>query len=201
MAQQFSDRCQRLRTLQSGIIARWQAADVGLHPNTITALLRNGRWQRLGWGVYATYAGEPSRLSVLWAAVLEAGPRAILSHESAAELDGLICGPNALVHVTVPRQNHIAPIHGVVIHRSARIEQARHPSLAPPRTMIEETVLDLSQAADGLDAAVSWLRTACQHDFTTPARLRMRLEMRKKLRWRHELTKALEDLANPARSA
>jgi hypothetical protein len=46
------------------------------------------RWRRLHPGVYAAFSGQPGRDPVLWAAVLRAGPRAILSHETAAELHG-----------------------------------------------------------------------------------------------------------------
>ncbi len=195
MGQQLSNRCQKLLALQRGVIARWQAPAVGLDPNTIMTRLRNGRWQRLGWGVYATYTGEPSRASVLWAAVLRAGPQAILSYETAAELDGLDRGPGPVIHVTVPRLRHIAAIRGVVIHRSDRSEQARHPGLMPPRTMIEETVLDLTQAAGTFDGALYWVSRACQRELTKPALLRMRMDMRRKLRWRAELGGALSDIA------
>ncbi len=198
---QLSDRCHELLALQSGVIARRQAIAVSLDPNTIIALLRNGEWQRLGWGVYAAYTGEPSRESVLWAAVLRAGPRAILSHGTAAELAGLVPGPSPLIHVTVPRMRHIAPVHGVVIHRSARIEQARHPVLTPPRTMIEETVLDLAQADGTFDDAFHWVSRACQRGLTTPALLRKRMDMRKKLRWRAQIVEALGHLANGGRPA
>ncbi len=201
MAQQLSDRCHELLALQSGVIARLQAIAVRLDPNTIIALLRNGEWQRLGWGVYAAYPGEPSRESVLWAAVLRAGPRAILSLWTAAELDGLVPGPSPLIHVTVPRMQHTAPVQGVVIHRSARIEQARHPVLTPPRTMIEETVLDLAQAGGTFDAAFHWVSRACQREFTTPVLLRRRMDMRKKLRWRAQIADALGDLANGGQSS
>lgn len=87
--QQFPESCRMLLEAQHGVIARWQAADAGLSINTIEARLRSGRWRSPQRGVYAIFTGEPPRIALLWAAVLRAGPRAILSHESAAELDGL----------------------------------------------------------------------------------------------------------------
>ncbi len=201
MRQQLSDRCRKLLAVQCGVIARWQATAVGLDANTIITRVRSGRWRRLGWGVYATYTGEPSRTAVLWAAVLGAGPRAILSHETAAELDGLAHGVSAPVHVTVPRQQHIDARREVAIHRSDRIQQTRHPSLTPPRTMIEETVLDLTQASGTFDDAFSWVSRACQRGLTTPTLLGMRMHMRKKMRWRAELSEAFPDVGSGAHSA
>ena len=46
--------------------------------------MRSGRWQRLQRGVYATFSGEPTRQTALWAALLRAGPGAVLSHQTAA---------------------------------------------------------------------------------------------------------------------
>ncbi len=201
MRQQLSDRGRKLLAVQCGVIARWQATAVGLDANTIITRVRSGRWRRLGWGVYATYTGEPSRTAVLWAAVLGAGPRAILSHETAAELDGLAHGVSAPVHVTVPRQQHIDARREVAIHRSDRIQQTRHPSLTPPRTMIEETVLDLTQASGTFDDAFSWVSRACQRGLTTPTLLVMRMHMRKKMRWRAELSEAFPDVGSGAHSA
>ena len=108
----------------------------------------------------------------------QAGPRAILSHETAAELDGLLDKPTALIHVSIPSTELMRHGLGVTIHRSRRIEQARHPGPTPPRTMIEETVFDLTQAAATFDDAFSWVSRACQRGLTTPVLLRTRMDMR-----------------------
>ncbi|HKB31145.1 MAG TPA: hypothetical protein VKD26_09940 [Streptosporangiaceae bacterium] len=195
-----SEPCRRLLALQSGVIARWQAPAVGLGTNAVEAQLRNGRWRPLCRGVYATFTGDPARLALLWAAVLGAGPRAILSHETAAELDGLLDRPATMIHITVPDAQRVRVDPGVTVHRSRRIEQARHPGLAPPRTMIEETVLDLAQAASTFDDAFSWASRACQRELTTPVLLRMRMDMRSAMRWRGELGAALQAVWDGAHS-
>ncbi len=192
MGPQLSDRCLRLLDLQGGVIARWQASTVGLGIRTIEGRLRSGRWRRLFRGVYATFTGDPPRIALLWAAVLRAGPQAILSHETAAELDRLLDKPAALIHISVPSAQLVRHGPCVVIHRSGRIEEARHPGLTPPRTMIEETVLDLAQAAATFDDAFSWASRACQRGLTTPVLVRMRMDMRSTLRWRGELGAGLQ---------
>src|SRR5580700_7370133 len=90
--------CRQLIKLQRGVLARWQAPGVDLKPATINSLLRNDRWRPLQRGVYATFTGKPSRDAELWAAVLRAGPHAVLSHQTAAELDGLTTKRSALIH-------------------------------------------------------------------------------------------------------
>lgn len=99
MTKQLSPACLPLLKLQSGVIASWQASSAGLGPRRMEALVHGGRWQRLQHGVYASFTGEPPRRAVLWAAVLRAGPQSILSHETAAELDGLLDKPSKLLHV------------------------------------------------------------------------------------------------------
>src|SRR6201999_2129064 len=54
---------------------------------------QHGGWTRLDRGIYATGSGPPSRKALLWAALLWAGSGAVLSHETAAELWGLIRPP------------------------------------------------------------------------------------------------------------
>jgi hypothetical protein len=194
MAHELPDHCRRLLRLQRGVIASWQAEPAGLSPYRIESLVRAGHWQRLHYGVYATFTGEPPRDAVLWAAVLRTGRRSILSHETAAELDGLIDKPSKLLHVTIPAAQRLKPIEGFVIHNSVRIREARHPGLLPPRTMIEETVLDLTQDATRFDDVVSLLTKACQRRLTFPWMLCERVDMRAKFRWRAEILEALNDV-------
>ena len=138
---------QLLAESQQGMITRRQAFGAGLTRDAIGARISGGRWQRVYPGVFAVFSGEPCRVAALWAAVLWAGPGAALSHHTAAELHGLTRKPPQLVHVTVPADRRVRRVPGIVIHRSARILTARHPAQSPPRTRIEETVLDLTQLA------------------------------------------------------
>jgi predicted transcriptional regulator of viral defense system/very-short-patch-repair endonuclease len=200
-----------LAEAQRGMVARQQALAVGLSPAAIRARLNRGRWQRIHPGIYATFSGEPNRTSLMWAAVLHAGPGAALSHETAAELDGLRrrsmagerwCGAaeHPPLHVTVPAARHVLPVPGLVIHRTERVTRARHPARTPPRTRIEETVLDLTQAARTFDDAIDWLCRACAGRLTTADHVLAAMALRKKLRWRPELVAALADVADGAHS-
>ena len=195
MTQQLPPACLRLLELQNGVIASWQADSADLSPRRMEVLVRHGRWQRLHYGVYASFTGVPPRDAVLWAAVLRVGPQSMLSHETAAELDGLLDKRSKLLHVTIPESQRVRPIAGIAIHRSGRIIEAREPWLLPPRTMIEETVLDLAEDAASFDDVMSLLARACQRRLTLPVLLRQSAEMRARMRWRAEIMQALGDVA------
>src|SRR5215472_12972255 len=74
---------------QAGIITRKQAIKAAMSARAVDWKVRTGEWQRVHAGVYATFTGALPRLAQLWAAVLYAGEGAMLSHESAGELQGL----------------------------------------------------------------------------------------------------------------
>jgi hypothetical protein len=132
MPNELPDSCLRLLEFQQGTIARWQAQAAGLDARTMEARLRRQRWQPVYRGVYAAFTGEPARESMLWAAVLRAGPGAALSHHTAAELERLADGPADPVHVTVGAGRQLA-VSGRERHPRARAwsSTGRHESLPP----------------------------------------------------------------------
>jgi len=164
--------------------------------------VRDGRWQRLQRGVYATFSGEPLRETVLWAALLRAGPGAVLSHQTAAERHGLIDEPSPVIVITVPASRSPArtPIPGVVIHRSDAIVRTRHPAMLPPCTRVEDTVLDLIQVVPTFDDAYAWICRAIGRRRTTTDRIQLAMTARKRMRWRQEIALALGDAADGALS-
>jgi hypothetical protein len=200
MPQRLPPQCLRLMSRQSGVVANWQAEVAGISCRSMQDLVRSGRWQRLHFGVYASFTGLLPREAELWAAVLRAGPRSILSHETAAELDGLLDKRCKLIHVSVPAPSHRLSVAGLAIHRTRRTIAIRERRPFPPQTMPEETVLDLADAADSFDDVVALLARACQRGLTTRFLLTESLRRRARLRWRAEITSALKDVADGAHS-
>lgn len=186
--------CRKLLESQEGIVASWQLSAAGVSESAIRNLVRYRRWQRVSRGVYAAFTGPLGRRALLWAAVLRAGPDAILSHETAAEVYGLADDPGRLVHVTVPARRRVQAMPGIIVHRSRRFEQIQFPGTTPPCTDIGETVLDLVDRSSSFDNAFAWLSRACQRNLTSPGMLRLRMDMRKRLRWRREVAQALGDV-------
>jgi hypothetical protein len=195
MPNDLPDQSVEFLAIQGGALARRQAERVGIAPYTIRSRVRSGRWQRLQRGVYASFSGEPTRETALWAALLRAGSGAVLSHQTAAERHGLINEPSPLIVITVPlsRTPTRAKIPGVVIHRSDAILRTRHPVMLPPCTRVEDTVLDLVQVAPTFDDAYEWICRAVGRRRTTADRICLAMDARKKMRWRRELALALGD--------
>src|SRR5712671_4257557 len=109
---------------QCGVVSRSQALRAGLTTDMIKFRLRSGRWRLMHRGVYATFTGVPGRGARLWAAVLAAGPGAMLSYQTAAELHGLVDKTTNPIHVTVPHERHVLAAEGVSLHRSGRAVEA-----------------------------------------------------------------------------
>ncbi len=200
MASELPAELGELALLQRGILTSSQAIAGGMTKDMLRSRVRHGRWQRLHTGVYLVFSGEPDRLTRQWAAVLRAGPGAMLSFRTAAELARLT-GPaeqetpvepdEPPIHVTVPGDRRISRIQGTVLHWSDRATQAMHPARTPPQTRVEETVLDLVSVARTIDDAYGWVTRAVGRRLTTEARLREAMELRGRLRWRRELAEAL----------
>jgi len=188
--------------IQSGVISRQQATNAGLSPSAIDNKLRYGKWQRLQRGVYAAFTGNVDRQAQLWGVALRAGPRGALSYRTAAELYELVpvAGRGGLIHVTVPIGCRTGLITGAAVHYTRSIETVRHPALLPPRTRVEETVLDLTKVSASFDEAFDWLCKAVGRRLTTPNLLESALRNRPRARWRADLEVALSDVADGARS-
>ena len=172
---------------QCGVISRPQALRAGLTTDMIKFRLRSGRWRLIHRGVYVTFTGVPARRARLWAAVLSAGPGAMLSYQTAAELQGLADKATNPIHLTVPHRRHISAGEGISLHRSDRAVEALEQRSYPPRTRIEETVLDLTQTAKTFDDVCGWVTRAIARELTHETRLDAAMKARQRLRWRHDL--------------
>lgn len=191
---------------QCDIISRRQCDRTGVGAADVRSQLRSGRWQILQRGVYATFTGGASREAELWAALLRVDPErqgAVFSHHTAAELYGLLREPSSLIHITVPvGMNPLrhGRLPGMVVHRSRGIDRIRQPNFLPPRTTIEETILDLVEVAETFDRAFHWIALALGDRRTTSARLLGALEKRKRFPNRQAVQLMLGDTAEGVRS-
>ncbi|WP_198663349.1 type IV toxin-antitoxin system AbiEi family antitoxin domain-containing protein [Jiangella endophytica] len=191
----------QLAALQHGVISRAQVLAAGVTVDALLWSVRSGRWRRVHAGVYATFTGPLPYAAQVWAAILRAGPGAAASHGTAAFLDGLCDDAGPVIHVTVPADRYVEPrIDGVRVHFAHRLPRTRHPSKNPPRTRLDETVLDLVDVAPQARDAEGWVTAACQRRLTTPDRLADALARRKKIRWRPLIEAMLADVAHGAQS-
>lgn len=187
MADEYPITWGELLDFQSRVVSCRQALGHGMSRDAVSSRSQSGAWQRLHRGTYATFSGVPPREAQLWAAVLRAGPGAVLSHETAAEVHGLIDKPSTMIHVTVSADRNPAKagtIRGVVVHRSRRVVSQALPPWQLPRTPVAETVLDLVAASASFDDAYSWLSRATGRRLASAGMIREALAARKRMRWR-----------------
>jgi hypothetical protein len=190
---------------QHGIVDRGQALSFGFTARRIESQLRSGKWQRVHEAVYATFTGILPREALLWAAVRRAGEGAMLSHEAAAEVQGLLDKPARVIHLTVAsrrRPMQRTPVPGIIVHRSDRARpQFPQGSWKIPRTRIEDTVLDLVESARTFEQGYSWIARAVSRNLVTVAMLRATIAGRGRVRWRSWLLDALDDSADGVNSS
>jgi hypothetical protein len=194
-----------LLSIQHGIVDRDQALRAGFTRRQIEYRLSSGTWRSVYQGIYVTFSGPLPRGARLWAAIRWAGDGAMVSHQTAAEVHGIIDKPiGGIIHVTVPRHRRPAqhkPIPGIVVHRS---DQSQAQFVGPfnlPRTRVEDTVLDLVAAASTFEQAYSWISRAVSRKLVTVSGLQAALASRHRVRWRNWLNEALADASDGVHSS
>ena len=175
---------------QAGIVSRAQAMTAGMTDDQVRHRLRSGSWRALHPGVYVTHTGSVPFLATVWAALLHAGPDAVVSHRTAGHLQGLLDQEPAVVEVTAPFGHQVTKRRGVRIHRSRHLADRRHPVASLPQTRVEDTVLDLVDRSRSDEEVITLVLAACQRRLTTPARLAATARQRRRLR-RRSLVKEL----------
>jgi hypothetical protein len=181
---------------QAGAVSRRQVLCAGISRNTITSKIKHGLWQQLHLGVYGAFTGAVTWEARLWAAVLYAGPGALLSHETAAELLGLTDRRCPVIQVTIPASRGVRPPQGVAIHRSSFDYPRWRPQRGiPPHTFYAETIIDLVAAAGNLDDVVAWVSRGIARNLVSEAQLKAAVTARQRLRWRDQLIEVIERVA------
>jgi len=155
---------QRAR-LQHGLVTRAQLLEIGLRPGAIRRLVAGGRFRRRHAGVYLAGPVLPPRAREL-AAVLACGPRAVLSHASAAGLWELTPSrKEAPVDVSVTRTCRRRP--GIRVHRVRMLDPADCTVLdGIPIMTGARTLIDLAAVVDAyeLELAVARAERLCLID-------------------------------------
>jgi hypothetical protein len=183
---------------QSGVISRRQVLAAGEKPHDIRRRLRNREWAVVHPGVFASHTGPLTWQQRAWAAVLSAGHGAALCLQSALrahEGKGRAGQDDRLIHVAVARDRSLIAPDGVRLHRMVDLPGRVQWNRSPPRIRYDDTVLDLAARAGRLDS-IARLADACGTRRTTAARLRDRLDERKRIANRDWLRSVLSDVAD-----
>lgn len=135
-----------LAARQHGAVARRQLAGVGVTASMVKSRVASGRLVRLHRGVYAVGHARLRREGWWMAAVLAAGPGALLSHRDAAALHGLrSVGDRRRVEVTT--RGRAASSARIEVHATSVLGLADADSVAGiPVTGVARTLVDLAGA-------------------------------------------------------
>jgi hypothetical protein len=181
---------------QNGIVSRRQVLRAGLARSTIDSKLQHGLWRQVHPGVYATFTGDVAWEARRWAAALYAGPGALLSHETAAEILLLTDRRFPVIQVTIPESRRVRAPQGVQIHRSSVVYPRWRPLRGiPPHTFYADTIIDLVADADNRDDAVAWISRGIARRLVTEAELKAAVAARGRLRWRDQLDEIIGTVA------
>jgi predicted transcriptional regulator of viral defense system len=101
------------------VVSAAQLYELGFTRQAVYRRVRKGRLHRLHTGVYAVGHLSLKPPAGQLAAVLACGSDALLSHDSAVVLWGLVRTYTGPIHVTAPRARK--PRAGLVVHRSRLI--------------------------------------------------------------------------------
>ncbi len=180
---------------QADVVSRQQVLRAGVSRTTIESKVGRGLWQQIHLGTYGAFNGTVTREAHLWAAVLYAGPGALLSHETAAEVLGLTDRRCPVIQVTIPASRRVRPPRGVAIHRSALDYPRWRPQRGvPPHTFYAETIVDLVAAAENLDDVVAWVSRGIARNLVGEGELKAAVAARRRFRWRDQVNDVIESV-------
>lgn len=141
---------------QLGVFARFQLLEQGIASSLIDRRLASGQWLRVAPGVYALPGHADSWARRLWIVYLAAGPRATVSHESAAASHHLRQFPPDGLALTMPHPHH-ARVAGATVHQT-RFLPSHHVELLYGRrtTTVARTLVDLATFARRRDLELAY---------------------------------------------
>jgi hypothetical protein len=164
----------------------------------VRAQLRARRWQRVGRAV-VLHNGQPSTPELRRAALLNCGPRAALTAFTAAEELGLRSWERPEIHVLVPGGTHVTRVPGLPtrVHYVGRwaaneLLTGRDLHRAAPALVLAASTFARARPACGLLAA------GVQQRLVTAAQLHSAVAANPRLRHRHAMQMAVQDIAQGA---
>lgn len=167
---------------------RRQLLGLGYSSEWIRHAVASKRLYPIHAGVYAVGRRDLTPEGYFIAAVLACGPRAVLSHESAAELWQILRPRKGDIHVSVPTDVSINR-PGIKVHRRSEFEATRRRGI--PVTTLICTIVDLATSLND-EALERSVNEAANRDLVDPERLRRELDTMRGRRGVPRLAKLLD---------
>lgn len=160
-----------------GAITVATLAELGIPPSTAyRRCVPNGPWQRPLPGIVVLHNATPTRRQLIEAALLYAGPGAIVTGLDSCRLHGLTRVPDEpSVHVLLPADRKVISSAYVIIERTTRLPE---PVLRDglPLAPLVRSVLDACRRLRAFDPVSALLTEAVQRRRLHPERLRHELD-------------------------
>jgi very-short-patch-repair endonuclease len=132
-----------------------QLIEQGMGRRAIAARVERGQLHRIHNGVYTVGYRRLSRKGRWIAAVLAAGPRACLSHRSAARVWRLMAPAAEYVEVTCLRHHRVRR-HGIICHEGVIADDERGVVDGIPVTVVFRTIFDLASSVTMRELERAW---------------------------------------------
>jgi hypothetical protein len=184
----------QLFDIQAGVVSRRQLLELGAGDQDVRRWVRQRRLVRVHTGVYVNHTGPLTWVNRAWAAVLFHEPAA-LCDRSALDLAGPV------IHVAIEHPRTGTGLPGVRLHRLTGLDRKVLWNRTPPRLRVEEAALDVASQEERPVDAVAVLADLCRRRRTTPQKLLVTLEGRRRLRHGKELRDALAGIGEGVQSA
>ncbi len=180
----------------AGVASRRQLAALGIDADQVARQAAARRWQAWGAAV-VLHNAEPDRAQRMQIAVLNCGPRAVLTSFTAAEAWGLRDWTRSQTHVLAPAGTRRPPIVGLILHRTthwrrADIAAGRRLHRLAPALIVAASSFPSARPACGLLAA------AVQQRLLTARDLRDAVTVATRTRHRSALLAAVADIGQGA---
>lgn len=167
------DALQALARQSRGVVRVATLRGIGMPSSAIAHRTRPlGPWHRLLPGVVLTTSGTVTWLQWVTAAMLYAGPEAVVSGMAALRLEGVRGLPNSedRIQVVIPTRYRRVSTAGITIERTQRMPE--HAVRARIRCApVARAVIDAARAQDDLDAVRQIISAAVQQGRCSPPEL------------------------------
>lgn len=184
--------------VQAGVVSRHQALARGLEPHDLRRLERRRLLVRILPRVYVDHTGEPAWVQRAWAAVLYAGPAALVGESAIRAVDGpgRRSVDRAPIRVGIAPERRVRSVPGVVVVRTEQLDRRARWNLGPPRVSYDDAALDVALRATSEMEAVGAIARAVQARRTTAERMAEVLRGRSRAPRRAFLEGVLRDVAS-----
>lgn len=181
-----------------GVANRADLLRAGLADHDVRAEVDRGVWHRAGCHTLCIEGAAPQGEGLLWRALWESGPRAVLDGPSSLIAAGLLHWEEPLVHVCVPRNATVRDIPGVRCHVVRDIGPTIPFGLR--RTRPEVALIRAAEWARSDRAASTLIAMTVQQRLVPPAAVLDRWSQTRRSSRRRLLDSVIRDVCDGAHS-